>query len=85
MYVQRSISKCKMAETDGKINSLLLASDQSDSEIDFEDCILSESDLLQHHKSDQEDDSGEDQVSSQSVCSYNSGNEGNVPLSESRR
>ncbi|KAL3276482.1 hypothetical protein HHI36_011863 [Cryptolaemus montrouzieri] len=63
-----------------EINSLLLASDQSDSEGDFEDCIISKSDLLQHHESDQEADSEEDQVSSELVCSDNSENEDNVPL-----
>ncbi|KAL3283955.1 hypothetical protein HHI36_018123 [Cryptolaemus montrouzieri] len=67
------------------INSLLLASDKSDSEDDFEDCIISKSDLLQHDESDQEDDSEEDQVSSESVCSDNSENEDNVPLSELRQ
>ncbi|KAL3287969.1 hypothetical protein HHI36_002425 [Cryptolaemus montrouzieri] len=67
-----------------EINSLLLASDQSDSEGDCEDCIISESDLLQHHESDQEDDSEEDQLSSESVCSDNPKNEGKVPLSKLR-
>ncbi|KAL3269395.1 hypothetical protein HHI36_008465 [Cryptolaemus montrouzieri] len=68
-----------------EINSLLLASDQSDSNGDFEECIISESDLSQHHESDEKDDSEEDQVSSESVCSDNSENEINVPLSELRR
>ncbi|KAL3281674.1 hypothetical protein HHI36_004880 [Cryptolaemus montrouzieri] len=68
-----------------EINSLLLASDQSDKEGDFEDCIISEGDLLHHHESDQEDDAEVDQISSVSVCSDNSENEDNVSFPQLRR
>ncbi|KAL3274741.1 hypothetical protein HHI36_024340 [Cryptolaemus montrouzieri] len=79
---KRKIMRVDDPSFEVEINFMLLASEQSDREGDFEDCILSENDLLQHHESDQEDSSEKDQVFSESVCSDNSENEDNVPLPE---
>lgn len=63
-----------------EINSLLLVSDQSDSEGCFEEYIASQSEFLQHHESDQDEDSENSQIIPEVVGCDNSEDEENMSL-----
>lgn len=56
---KRKILRVESPSFEEEINSLLLASDQSDSEGDFEDCIISESNHSHHQENDRVEDSEE--------------------------
>ncbi|KAF5302145.1 hypothetical protein FQA39_LY10480 [Lamprigera yunnana] len=67
-----------------EFNSLMQVSDKSDSEGDFEEYMISEGELLQHHESDQDEDLQESQITPEDVDSDSFDDEDNVPFSELR-
>ncbi|KAF5272974.1 hypothetical protein FQA39_LY18769 [Lamprigera yunnana] len=67
-----------------EFNSLIQVLDKSDSEGDFEEYMIFEGELLQHHESDQDEDPEESQITPKDVDSDSFDDEDYVPLSELR-
>ncbi|XP_045495121.1 uncharacterized protein LOC123693898 [Colias croceus] len=90
----RQVLRLNSPSFEEEFNALMLASDQSDSEGDCDDFLISENDFLQNHDSDQdeysqesrtirEDSNEEGQITCEEVSSDSSEDE-DIPLSELR-